>query len=196
MTTTSDQHDADAPWQDIDVAKIPPPEEAGFELVSTGPDGMRATLRCRTATVEGSHMLKTGQFGRHTVLCDEGPAIGGEDAHPPPLAYIALGMGFCLLTQLGRYASMKKVTYRRAECDVELDLGASGSVLRGDVVASCSGARTVFRVESDADPAALLEVIRLAKRGCFGEAMIREPVPLVSEVFVNGTRLDVEGITG
>src|SRR4051795_11053656 len=89
----------------------------------------------------------------------------------------------------GRGAGIKKVSYRRAECDVEIDLGTTGSVLRGDVQAACYGAKTVFRIESDADPAALLEVITLAKHGCFGEAMLSNPVPMTSEIYVNGEPL-------
>jgi uncharacterized OsmC-like protein len=198
MTTTRDdttEIPADAPWRDIDESKLPDPVTSGITIHTRGAEGMRASLRCTTATVEGKHMLKEGKFGKHTVMSDEGPMIGGDDAYPPPIAYMALGMGFCLLTQLGRYASMKKVDFTRAECDVELDLGVTGSVLRGDVAAACHGARTVFRVESDADPAALLEVITLAKRGCFGEAMLREPVEMGSTIFVNGQQIDIEGIT-
>ena len=81
------------------------------------------------------------------------------------MAYIALGIGFCLLTQLGRYAGMLDITIDRAECDVELELGVTGSVLRGDVQAACPGVRTVVRVESSADHATLLRVVDLARRG-------------------------------
>ena len=184
-----------APWQDVDFSKMPSTYDSDITLHHRGPDGMKATLRCTTSTVEGKHMLKVGKFARHTVMCDEGPMIGGDDAYPPPIAYIALGLGFCLLTQVGRYAAMKKVPYTRAECDVELDLGITGSVLRGDVAANCPGARTVLRVESDADAAAILEVITLAKRGCFGEAMFHAAVPIDSTIFVNGERVEIEGIT-
>jgi uncharacterized OsmC-like protein len=185
----------DAPWRDIDVTKLPDPASSGITIHMRGAEGMRATLNCTTATVEGKHMLKEGKFGKHTVMSDEGPMIGGDDAYPPPIAYMALGMGFCLLTQLGRYASMKKIDFQRAECDVEFDLGVTGSVLRGDVAAAVYAARTVFRVESDADPAGLLEVITLAKKGCFGEAMLRDPVEMGSTIFVNGEKIEIEGIT-
>jgi hypothetical protein len=60
---------------------------------------MRASLRCTTATVEGTHMLKEVRFGKHTVMCDEGPMIGGDDAYPPPIAYMAgAGSGQTLRT--------------------------------------------------------------------------------------------------
>jgi hypothetical protein len=72
----------------------------------------------------------------------------------------------------------------------------SGSVLRGDVQAACHGARTVLRVDSDADPAAILEVVTLAKRGCFGEAMLSQPVTIGSTIFINGEPVEIDGITG
>lgn len=191
MTTVRDEVPTDAPWRDVDFSKVEEPKVSGITVHERGANGMRATLHCTTATVEGKHMLKIGHFARHTVMCDEGPMIGGDDAYPPPIAYMALGMGFCLLTQIGRYAGMKKVEYTKAECDVEFDLGVTGSVLRGDVAAACSGARTVLRVESPAEPEAILEVITLAKRGCFGEAMLREPVPMGSAIFLNGEPVEI-----
>ncbi len=36
--------------------------------------------------------------------CDEVSALDGDESAPPPLAYTAAGVGFCYMTQLGRYA--------------------------------------------------------------------------------------------
>jgi hypothetical protein len=38
--------------------------------------------------------LKEGHFREFTVLCDEGPGIGGDNTAPPPLAYFMLSVGF------------------------------------------------------------------------------------------------------
>jgi hypothetical protein len=54
----------------------------------------------------------------------------------------------------------------------------------------------VFWVESDADHDALVEVVTLAKRGCFGEAMLRDPVEMASEIFINGQPVEIPAITG
>lgn len=42
--------------------------------------------------------VKEGKLTQHgkefTVLCDEGPQIGGTNTAPTPLAYFTLGIGF------------------------------------------------------------------------------------------------------
>jgi uncharacterized OsmC-like protein len=41
-------------------------------------------------------------------VCDETKSFGGKASAPPPLAYLSAGIGFCYMTQLGRYAIIKK----------------------------------------------------------------------------------------
>jgi hypothetical protein len=48
-----------------------------------------------TAEVETrGAQLKEGRAGRFSVLCDEGPALGGQGSAPPPLHYFLLATGF------------------------------------------------------------------------------------------------------
>ena len=62
-------------------------------------------------------------------LCDEGPENGGRGHAPDAASYISAGIGFCFLTQLGRYAKIAKKTlgdYRIIQ-DAHFSLGgASG----------------------------------------------------------------------
>ena len=39
-------------------------------------------------------MLHRGTRHRFEVFCDEPERMGGEDNYPPPLTYIAMGVGF------------------------------------------------------------------------------------------------------
>ena len=41
-------------------------------------------------------------------VCDESELGGGKGLAPPPLAYVSAGIGFCYMTQLGRYAAIAK----------------------------------------------------------------------------------------
>ena len=61
----------------------------GDELPSTG---HRITTSVDVAHVE--KMLHKGTRGKFEVFCDEPERMGGDDSYPPPLTYIAMGIGF------------------------------------------------------------------------------------------------------
>ena len=55
--------------------------------------------------------------------------------------------------------------------------------------------RTHFKVESSEAEEKILNIIRLAKQGCYAEQMVQTAVPLTSTVELNGKNLELEGIT-
>ena len=90
---------------------------------------------------------------------------------------------------------MTKTTFEKATCRVEFDYFLQGSVLRGDVNSGCRRVRTHFKVESSEAEEKILNIIRLAKQGCYAEQMVQTAVPLTSTVKLNGKNLELEGIT-
>ena len=90
---------------------------------------------------------------------------------------------------------MTKTTFEKATCRVEFDYFLQGSVLRGDVNSGCRRVRTHFKVESSEAEENILNIIRLAKQGCYAEQMVQTAVPLTSSVELNGKNLELEGIT-
>jgi hypothetical protein len=56
------------------------------------PGGQRFTFDVRAE--RGLRHRKRAVFGRFTIDCDEGPALGGEDTAPPPLAYFSAALAF------------------------------------------------------------------------------------------------------
>jgi hypothetical protein len=88
---------------------------------------------------------------------------------------------------------MRKTVIDRAECDVDFDWFLAGSVLRGTVRSGATGCRTRLVVDSPAPEAEILEVVALAKRGCFAEQLVQAAVPLQSTVVVNGTEVTIDG---
>lgn len=62
-------------------------------------------------------------------LSDEAPEAGGEGLAPDALSYIAAGIGFCFMTQFGRYASItkKQLDEYRIVQDTHFASGADGT---------------------------------------------------------------------
>lgn len=193
---------------DVAIAAHDAPVDIGLKNPPTAaalPPGGRTLTHFAKARIISGH-LKSATFGKATaeggrtvddpdsfeILCDEPPFIGGDGLHPQPLNYVASGIGFCLLTQVARYAKMKKLVITRAEAHIEIDLYIRGSVLRGDIDAGSTALRSHLILDSPESPQDLAEVIRLAKRGCFAEQLVARAVPVESTFEVNGLISDID----
>ena len=58
------------------------------------PSGITNENDVFTEVIAGELQLKRGVAGKFEVMCDEPPRIGGTDKYPPPMAYLALAIGF------------------------------------------------------------------------------------------------------
>ena len=81
---------------------------------------------------------------------------------------------------------MKKLPIGSANVHVEMDYYLSGSVLAGTVTSGVTEVRSDFDVTSDAPEDEILNVIRMAKRGCFAERLVETAVPIRSTLKLNG----------
>ena len=54
--------------------------------------GAKRTMVAEAETVE--KQLKKAHIRHFEVYCDEPPMLGGDDAYPQPLAYLAAAVGF------------------------------------------------------------------------------------------------------
>lgn len=70
------------------------PGERGIDKAELPRQGYAFTMWADTETLPGKGQLKVGRHRHFEVYCDEPPRIGGEDSHPQPLCYIAMGVGF------------------------------------------------------------------------------------------------------
>lgn len=84
---------------------------------------------------------------------------------------------------------MTKTPITSVTCDVEFDGYVDGSVLAGTITSGVDEFRTHLTIESTAEQNAVERIIRLAKRGCYAEQLIRNPVPLTSTYTLNGVSL-------
>ena len=86
---------------------------------------------------------------------------------------------------------MKNLGIKSAKVSVEMKYFLIGSVLKGTVESGCTEVNTNFEVESDESDEDILNIIRLAKRGCFAENMVQTAVPLKSAYKLNGKEVEV-----
>jgi len=86
---------------------------------------------------------------------------------------------------------MKGIEFKSADVNVEFDYFLQGSVIKGTVNNSVTEVRSYFEVDSEETEEKIIEVIKLAKQGCFAESLVRNAIPLVSTCLLNGNEISV-----
>ena len=86
---------------------------------------------------------------------------------------------------------MRGIEIKSANVNVELDYFLQGSVIKGTVNNSVTEVRSYFEVDSVETEAKVIEVIMLAKQGCFAESLVKNAIPLVSTCLLNGNEISV-----
>ena len=87
---------------------------------------------------------------------------------------------------------MKEIGINSAKVHIEMDYYLKGSVMDGTVENGITEVRSYFNVQSDHSLEDLIEIIQLAKRGCFAESLVKTAVPLKSICTLNGSEVNIE----
>jgi hypothetical protein len=106
-------------------------------------------------------------------LCEEGPENGGKGRAPDAASYISAGIGFCFMTQLGRYAKImkKELSEYRIIQDMHFSLGgASGGT--GKAGTTDPVETHVFLTSGEDDDFART-VVDMGEQTCFLHAFCR-----------------------
>ena len=102
----------------------------------------------------------------------------GQERAPAPLAYLTAGVGFCYMTQLGRYAHIMKQdlhAYRIVQDNLY-------RLAEGDARASAEPVDTHVYVNFDESDAAAQQLVNMGERTCFLHAAMRSNTPAIIKV--------------
>jgi len=107
------------------------------------------------------------------LATDEGPFHGGDATAPPPLALFVGGLTGCIMTQLRAFAKRLNVTLDDLQVDVRViwDWQAVGKTYE---TSPHSFEIDIDLTSPDSDEA-IVELIELAKKGCFIEQTLAQP---------------------
>lgn len=105
-------------------ASLRPIIDATAAAVADDPDKTRALFRASGTGGEGvrTHI----RIGRHTVLIDEPPALGGEDDAPNPVESALAGLLSCQVVTYRFWADKLGIPLTDIAVDVEGDLDVRG----------------------------------------------------------------------
>ena len=106
-------------------------------------------------------------------VCDETPERGGTGRAPSPLAYLGAGVGFCYMTQLGRYAHIKKKILTSYSLIQQSDFVLGGTTGPDYRPATAEPFDTHVFMESDEADEVAADFVRTGERTCFLHAAMR-----------------------
>ncbi len=171
---------------------------ATLDAVKADPQLGRFQFRARNEWVDGSHNRITirdfygaGQEDAsraHPFTIDAGePAILlGTDTGPNPAELLLAALSACLTTSLVYVAAARGVTLTAVESTVEGDMDVRGALgLSNEVRNGFERIRVTFKVEGDAPPEKLQEVVTRAQQRS-----------AVFDMVTNGVPVSVEAVTG
>ncbi len=108
-----------------------------------------------------------------TLLSEEGPENGGQGRAPDASSYISAGIGFCFMTQFGRYAKMKRkdlTDYRILQDSFFTPGGASGGTGKAG---KADPLETHVYLESGEDDAFAKDILDVSEQTCFLHAFCK-----------------------
>ncbi len=123
------------------------------------------------------------------LLCDGGPDIGGKDSAPPALAYLSAGIGFCYMTQLGRYAQITKQQVKSFRIVQDNVFHVKGSAAEWTRSATAAPVTTHVFIESDEPDEMAGKMLRMGEQTCFLHAAMRGSYRSNLRAELNGAEL-------
>jgi uncharacterized OsmC-like protein len=109
-------------------------------------------------------------------LCDIANAAEGGIRAPSPLAYLAAGIAFCYLTQIGRYASIMKYDDLGYAIAQEMSFGFARGEGASGTPPSVEPVRTHVALTTAVGDDIARKIVDMGERTCFLHAVSRTPL--------------------
>jgi len=111
------------------------------------------------------------------LLSDEPPALGGRDRAPDGLSYLSAGIAFCYLTQIGRYAAIRKLRLDEYRLIQDTGFSLPGASGRTGKAGAAAPVETHVTLRTGEDDEIANDIVRMGEQTCFLHAACRSNVP-------------------
>ncbi|MCI0712341.1 MAG: OsmC family protein [Chloroflexi bacterium] len=196
--TLSDVFDAVKPDENADFRDDIITRVSAAEIIKGVEGGAGSSLQAeqkRTLHVHGSAQWTSSMQMETTIqllkplgsvfrfVCDEVSDVGGNETAPPPLAYLSAGVGFCFMTQVGRYAQITRQSLHSYQ------IIQDNVFVHEDSVTYALPVHTHLYLEADEMDEVAQRTLSMSERTCFLHAAMRGSTPVLVKIELNGQPL-------
>jgi len=174
----------------IDLGKFRIAYEEARERPSDGADGYFLQQRARIRL--NDDLLKIERASDYTVLCDETRFRKTAGNRPSPLQYVIASIGFCMFSQMTRFAARLEVPLYDAELDLRMTYDLQSKSRLNDLATAAQALRYRFTVSSSAPLERVIRLAQLADKGCHSVNSMRKRITVAGEWICNGHEFDIE----
>jgi len=130
-----------------------------------------------TVRPDGVKQIEVSLFNPHgrifRFLSDEPGEGGAPPRAPGAAAYIAAGIGFCFMTQIGRYAAIRKLALKDYAIVQDLHLSAGGASSGSGQAGRMTAPDTHLALVSTEDDATARAILDMGEQTCFLHAFCK-----------------------
>ena len=179
---------AEAPGT-IDLGKFRVVYEEERERASDGTDGyflqQRAIIRLNEA------LVKFERTEDYTVICDEANFKKRAGDHPSPLQYFIASIGFCMFSQMARFAARLEVPLENAVMDLRMTYDLRTKLRLNDLATAAQALTYSFNVKSPAPLERVIRVAQLTDKGCHTVNSLRSRLSVIGKWIHNNREFDI-----
>jgi uncharacterized OsmC-like protein len=148
-------------------------------------------LQQRAVIRLNEELVKLDQPEDYTVYCDDEKFKRQAGKRPSPLQYLIASIGFCMFSQLNRFASKSEVPIDDLEMDLRMTYDLSGKFSIKDFSDAALGLGYVFKIKSDAPAEKVIRVAQAADKGCHTVNSMRKRIPVSGKIILNEREYEI-----
>jgi uncharacterized OsmC-like protein len=173
----------------IDLGKFRVLYEEERERASDGTEGY--FLQQRALIRLNEDLVKIERAQDYSVLCDEANFRKEAGHRPSPLQYFIASIGFCMFSQMGRFAARLDVPLKRSEMDLRMTYDLRAKLRLNDFSTAAQALTYRFNIESPAPLERVIRVAQLTDKGCHTVNSMRNRVPVTGKWVHNDREFDL-----
>jgi len=136
-------------------------------------------------------LVKLERSEDYTVHCDEASFKQATGKRPSPLQYFIASIGFCMFSQMTRFASRLEVQIEDLEMDLCMTYDLSGRFSLSDNFAATQGLTYLFKIKSAAPAERVMRIAQLTDKACHTVNSIRKRARVYGKMVLNDREYEI-----